>query len=738
MVGKEPFPGRCPDGASGISATDRPVLLAGIRFDPQDPFRMDFIFGRSGIPQDDYQKRHEYLVLIGDFLTALTLPNSDMWVNLSPYEKDRIIPDNFGLTRMGRDVLEQDFTLKQIMAALYDPRQDSGRIFWKSFYIEALAQAREDIYNAYLESFRKGMFDFIQEERDPLTDEMIPRKYFSGGILPPERVDPADSAQDVETGDVVRVRLKHSATYAGSQDARLIALAERLSAEDAAKQRERIKRDLPLGSVVFEGFRQWGLLVGMSLTLVTAVPLVTAEWSVRGGEQAAADHFVSRVVSAGTAKPPVSEPARLVRNSNPGLLLEKTAGEMIERFRNGDLTAYRWLAQMKDLRPDLENEYQQNMHVFVQAFLDRGASLSDFFFGYDALRALQKADWTLLWDRASEGSLADINFLSKFDGLHEVAQMNGDRGGELSDIIDRVFLDRDSLRKNVSLWARGEGEKLDGLLEIPESARSDILEMMRDLSTTQRRKVMGKIPQLQKEIMDFFPDVAWSDDELGRALRSGTFEHSQFSSGLSEENRMFLEVRAAIMADTQGLPSFLRRAVRGQYLAEVLGHLEQDAVQEIMRDEDSRKIVAKALLNGDIPYEDIYNVPQVLREYIINRPENVPVIRKKIASGDVIVTALFAELLENLSFEAKTSVTREEQSADFAEDSALKGGIDLDARWLDLQIQRDSGGFLLPVSSQPLVLRDLPGLVPVIESIEPFDYFSSGSYRQRASAVLSK
>ena len=60
-----------------------------------------------------------------------------MWVNLSPYEKDRIVPDAFGQTEMGRDLLAQDYILKQITASLIYPEGEIGRKFWKRVYEEA-------------------------------------------------------------------------------------------------------------------------------------------------------------------------------------------------------------------------------------------------------------------------------------------------------------------------------------------------------------------------------------------------------------------------------------------------------------------------------------------------------------------------------------------------------------------------------------------------------------------------
>ena|SRR3989338_2164164 len=43
-------------------------------------------------------------------------------------------------------------------------------------------QANEKIYKQYVESFKKGVYNYIREDHDPFTQELIPRKYFSGGV----------------------------------------------------------------------------------------------------------------------------------------------------------------------------------------------------------------------------------------------------------------------------------------------------------------------------------------------------------------------------------------------------------------------------------------------------------------------------------------------------------------------------------------------------------------------------
>ncbi|MBF0388439.1 MAG: M48 family metalloprotease [Candidatus Omnitrophica bacterium] len=42
-------------------------------------------------------------------------------------------------------------------------------------------EKREELYQRYLEAYRKGVYNFIREETNPVTGEVLPRKYFAGG-----------------------------------------------------------------------------------------------------------------------------------------------------------------------------------------------------------------------------------------------------------------------------------------------------------------------------------------------------------------------------------------------------------------------------------------------------------------------------------------------------------------------------------------------------------------------------
>jgi|GEM_PF-1418281 len=114
-----------------------PSHLRGMVIHPNDPFKFDFLVYRGDQQLTNDQKQLEYSKLIKYFLAALAIPDEDQWVNLSPYEKDRIIPDNYGLTEMGRDVLAQDYMLKQVSSSLTNPDTELGKKFWDAVYEKA-------------------------------------------------------------------------------------------------------------------------------------------------------------------------------------------------------------------------------------------------------------------------------------------------------------------------------------------------------------------------------------------------------------------------------------------------------------------------------------------------------------------------------------------------------------------------------------------------------------------------
>ncbi|MBF0570915.1 MAG: hypothetical protein HQL12_03485 [Candidatus Omnitrophica bacterium] len=121
-----------------LSQPFNPPILKGIKIHPNNPFRFDFILDKGDLETPLMASlQNESTKLIKYFLASLTIPEKDLWVNLSPYEKDSIVPQSFGQTEMGRDLLAEDYILKQITASLIYPEDEVGKKFWKRVYEEA-------------------------------------------------------------------------------------------------------------------------------------------------------------------------------------------------------------------------------------------------------------------------------------------------------------------------------------------------------------------------------------------------------------------------------------------------------------------------------------------------------------------------------------------------------------------------------------------------------------------------
>ncbi len=111
-----------------------PPVIKGLKIHTDNPLHFDFIIDTGTSKLNRNELTVETTKLIKYFMASLTVPENELWVNLSPYEKNRIIPDAFGITEMGRDLLTQDYMLKQITASLLDPQKDLGKKFWDHVY----------------------------------------------------------------------------------------------------------------------------------------------------------------------------------------------------------------------------------------------------------------------------------------------------------------------------------------------------------------------------------------------------------------------------------------------------------------------------------------------------------------------------------------------------------------------------------------------------------------------------
>ncbi|MBF0330773.1 MAG: hypothetical protein HQL17_02460 [Candidatus Omnitrophica bacterium] len=123
-----------------LSDAFKPSQLQGMVIDPKEPFKFDFLISRGDEALTPDQKKSVYQDLIKYFLASLAVPEQDQWVNLSPYENSRIVEESFGMTEMGRDLLAQDYMLKQITASLLYPDDQLGKKFWEEVYQKAQSE----------------------------------------------------------------------------------------------------------------------------------------------------------------------------------------------------------------------------------------------------------------------------------------------------------------------------------------------------------------------------------------------------------------------------------------------------------------------------------------------------------------------------------------------------------------------------------------------------------------------
>ncbi len=126
-----------PGSMIALSPSFTPSILQGMTINVRDPFQLDFLVRRSDAELNSEEKQREYTKLVKYFLASLTVPDQDQWVNLSPYEHQRIIAGDFSRTEMGRDLLAQDYLLKQISSSLMYPQSHLGKLFWDKVYERA-------------------------------------------------------------------------------------------------------------------------------------------------------------------------------------------------------------------------------------------------------------------------------------------------------------------------------------------------------------------------------------------------------------------------------------------------------------------------------------------------------------------------------------------------------------------------------------------------------------------------
>jgi hypothetical protein len=120
-----------------VSEKFTPTHLSGITVHPNNPLKIDFLVNTGDSNLQGSELQRESQKLINYFMAALTVPKEQMWANLSPYEENRIIAPGLDQTELGRDMLVQDYILKQLTASLMYPEDEVGKKFWDRVYSQS-------------------------------------------------------------------------------------------------------------------------------------------------------------------------------------------------------------------------------------------------------------------------------------------------------------------------------------------------------------------------------------------------------------------------------------------------------------------------------------------------------------------------------------------------------------------------------------------------------------------------
>lgn len=102
--------------------------LVGISVNPDNHFDVEFHLNTSSNTEPTKKELHK---LINLFIASLSFDAQDLWVNLSPYEKDRVISDKLARTEFGEVLLKQDAYLKKLSASLTHPDTELGKAYWQ-------------------------------------------------------------------------------------------------------------------------------------------------------------------------------------------------------------------------------------------------------------------------------------------------------------------------------------------------------------------------------------------------------------------------------------------------------------------------------------------------------------------------------------------------------------------------------------------------------------------------------
>jgi hypothetical protein len=108
------------------SSSSSLLALKGAQILPSEGLTIEFYFEHRDVPFDQGGVDRAARI----FLSGLAFDAKDLWVNLSPYEEDRVMSPLLAVTELGEILVQQDYVLKKRAALLTHPDTRQGQVFW--------------------------------------------------------------------------------------------------------------------------------------------------------------------------------------------------------------------------------------------------------------------------------------------------------------------------------------------------------------------------------------------------------------------------------------------------------------------------------------------------------------------------------------------------------------------------------------------------------------------------------
>jgi len=192
-----------------VSAGFYPPIIRGVMIDPENPLKFDF-----GERYLKVMLEEDYVAMQKSMSDQGTVTSDQVNLDTSHQRLATNIVKQLIIPELEREVNEGEHfaNLRQIfnsmiLATWYKTALKNsllGQVYVDQNKTKGVDVSdptiKEKIYQQYLEAYKLGAFNYIKEDIDRVTNEVVPRKYFSGGF----------------TGKAMKVNLTKKSLYAAS------------------------------------------------------------------------------------------------------------------------------------------------------------------------------------------------------------------------------------------------------------------------------------------------------------------------------------------------------------------------------------------------------------------------------------------------------------------------------------------------------------------------------------------